>query len=807
MFISPDRPTVHRSSSLPWTLTALLNLLIATSPAFAAELQEPTPHVQSYIRTHCVKCHGPDKSKAELRLDQLIGSSELSSAKTWHRVFEVLHQGEMPPDSEKEPTGEDTRRVLSWMKGYFASAREIAGSGGFRRLNRREISNSVNDLLGLNVDYTKLLPPDGLKEDFDNRAEALRMSDPLLENHLEVTQRIVDSIHILGSPPNRKERYFDFADLYNNLKKATQSPELRRISKKYFRQEGLRIHPIQPLFADSLSRAVRGGKYAGTHIALDEFGRKGLVRVEVSFYAEPKESEHVPRLIVFLNSREVSNYAVTGTPEHPQQAVIDYYLEGLPKLTNQEGAPLLGIGFSNVYPEEGGKGEGGNEYKDGTSVFVQSVKISGGLQVERPLLEGGDPDQQLSPDREEALVREYLTRFLSQAFRRPVSDVDVWFRRYQSFREGGISVSESLKACMQVALSSPGFLYLTPPEGLSEEAQQYAIASRLSYFLWSTGPDEKLLELASRKELLTPAVLDRQIERMLQHPYAHRFYRNFALRWTGLRGLDIQFDSKDIWHRTQRYLEESMKGEAVAYFREIVGQNIGAVQLLDSDFAMVNDVMAAYLGYEGKFDASFRRVHLDPSDPRGGLLGQAGIMALTGNGKPPITRGVWMLRKILDDPPPDPPLDVPELNSKDPELLKKPFREQLRAHQEDPDCAICHRKIDPLGFAFEHFDPVGRWQEMGKRGKETVAIDTAGHMPRGEEFQTFDEMKEALKSGYRDDFARGLTTNLLAYAVGRELTPEDLEDVNEVVERLKPDGFPMKEMIKAVVQTETFLNR
>lgn len=360
---------------------------------------------------------------------------------------------------------------------------------------------------------------------------------------------------------------------------------------------------------------------------------------------------------------------------------------------------------------------------------------------------------------------------------------------------------------MQVALSSPDFLYLASPEGLQGESFHYAIASRLSYFLWSTSPDQELLELAEKQQLLDPKVLDGQVERMLRHPNADRFYRNYALRWTGLQSLDVAFDEKDAWYRAQRYVEQAMQEEAVAFFREVVEDNLSAELLLDSDFAMSNDVMAAYLGYPGKFDATFRRVSLKADDPRGGLLGQAGIMALTGNGKPPITRGVWMARKILDDPPPDPPLNVPDLNAKDPSLSKKPLREQLRVHQEHADCAVCHKKIDPLGFAFEHFDPTGRWMEFEKRGKEKVAIDTAGHMPRGEEFQTFDEMKRILVEEYQHDFARGLTKNLLAYALGRELHPEDLETVNAVLQQCREKQYPVKDIIKALVQSDACLHR
>jgi len=781
-------------------------LLLLLSPS--AVTAEDAGEVQSFFRAHCIKCHGPDKQEADLRLDQLTSNFESQSIATWQKVFTVLHQGDMPPDSQPAPPNEETLRVLTWVKEYFVSARKAAGAGSFRRLNRREISNTLNDLFDLNIDFTHLLPPDGLKEDFDNRAETQRLSDPLLETWLDVTRRVVNNTYVWGEPPLSQKHHFDFIELSKAPKQASKHPALSGSSlQKFFKPDGLRIFPITPLFGGPLDNSVRGGKYAASKIILDEIDQDGLVRIEVKFHAEEKDNDRIPRLIIFLSSREVAEYNVTGTRDEPQVAVLDYYVEDLPSRKNEEGNVILGIGFNNIYPQEGGRGQGGDEYKKGTSVYIQSVEVIDGYQVQRPLTDGQEFDQSLLSSQEENLVRKYLTRFLSQAYRRPVGDVSKWMTRYQSCRQGGSSISDSLRACMQVALSSPDFLYLASPEGLQGEALHYAIASRLSYFLWSTSPDQELLDLARKQQLLDPKVLEQQVERMLRHPSADRFHRNYALRWTGLQRLDVPFEEKDTWHRAQRYVEQAMQEEAVAFFREVVENNLSAQLFLDSDFAMSNDVMAAYLGYPGKFDATFRRVPLQPDDPRGGLLGQAGIMAFTGHGKPPITRGVWMARKILDDPPPDPPLNVPDLNAKDPSLSKRPLREQLRVHQEHADCAVCHKKIDPLGFAFEHFDPTGRWMEFAKHGKEKVAIDTAGQMPRGEKFQTYEGMKKILLDEYQHDFARGLTKNLLAYALGRELHPEDLETVDAVLQQCREKQYPVKDIIKALVQSDAFLHR
>lgn len=784
-------------------LCALLLSPSAVTAEGVGELQ-----VQSFFRSHCIMCHGPEKHEADLRLDQLSGNYDPQSIEKWRKIFTALHQGDMPPEPQPAPPQQETQHVLSWMKDYFVGARKAAGSGSFRRLNRREISNSLDDLFDLNIDFTHLLPPDGLKEDFDNRAETLRISDTLLETYLDVTRRVVNNTYIAGERSPSKEHRFDFVELSKDPKQAGKQSELSSFSiEKYLTPEGLRIFPITPLFGGPLDNSVRGGKYAASKIILNEIDQDGLVRIEVKFHAGENDNDRIPRLIIFLNSREVAEYNVTGTRDQPQVAVLDYYVEDLPSKKNEQGKVILGIGFNNIYPQEGGRGQGGDEYKNGTSVYIQSVEAIDGYQVQRPLTDERDADQPLSPAHENELVRAYLTRFLSQAYRRPVGDVSKWMARYQSFRQSGASISDSLRACMQVALSSPDFLYLASPEGLQGETLHHAIASRLSYFLWSSSPDQKLLDLAQEQQLLDPRVLDGQVERMLQHPNADRFYRNYALRWTGLQRLDVPFDEKDTWYRAQRYVEQAMQDEAVAFFREVVERNLSADQFLDSDFAMRNDVMAAYLGYPGKFNASFQRVSLQADDPRGGLLGQAGIMALTGNGKPPITRGVWMLRKVLDDPPPDPPLNVPDLNAKDPSLSKKPLREQLRVHQEHADCAVCHRKIDPLGFAFEQFDATGRWVEFGKRGKENVRFDTAGHMPRGETFQTLDEMKQLLRDEYQHDFARGLTKNLLAYAVGRELHPEDLETVDVVLQQFTSKQYPVKDIIKALVQSDAFSRR
>ncbi len=790
----------------------LIALLLAAPAVSLAEIEDGgqfTKYVQPFLRKHCIKCHGPDKQKAKLRLDQLGKDFSTGTIEKWQKVFTLLHQGDMPPESQPVPPKQEIQRVLSWVKDYSASARKATGSGSFRRLNRREISNSLNDLFGLHVDFAAMLPPDGLKDDFDNRAETLRISNALLETYLDVTRRVVHNTHIWGTQSPPREHLFDFRELSKDPKKASKRPEFSRFSiQKYLKPEGLRIYPITPLFGGPLDNSVRGGKYAASKIVLNEVDQDGLVSIEVKFHAEAKDNDRTPRLLIFLNSREVAECDVTGTLEKPQVAVVHCFVEDLPAKLNDEGKRFLGIGFNNIYPQEGGKGQGGDEYKKGTSVYIQSVRVIDRLRVQRPLSGLRGAEKTLTALQEEELVSVYLRHFLSRAYRRPVGDISQWMKRYQSLRQGRASISAALRACMQAALSSPGFLYLASPEGLQGEALHYAIASRLAYFLWSTTPDQQLLDLAKRQQLLDPKVLDEQVERMLRHAYADRFYRNFALRWTGLQSLDVPFEEKDSWHRAQRFVEQAMQEQAVAFFRETVEHNLKAETFLDSEFAMLNDVLAAYLGYPGRFDASFRRVSLKPNDPRGGLLGQAGIMALTGNGKPPITRGVWMLRKVLDDPPPDPPLNVPELNAKDPKLSQKPVREQLRVHQEHADCAVCHRKIDSMGFAFEQFDPTGRWVEFKRgKGKEETPIDTAGRMPRGETFETYEEMKTILREHYQHDFARGLTKSLLAYAVGRELHPQDLDTVRAVLQRFETEQYPLKDIIKALVTSDAFLTR
>lgn len=372
---------------------------------------------------------------------------------------------------------------------------------------------------------------------------------------------------------------------------------------------------------------------------------------------------------------------------------------------------------------------------------------------------------------------------------------------------------------------SGSFRYLAAP-GKDNPHDQFAIASRLSIFLWGAPPDEELRQLAAQNKLRDPAVLNTQVERLLTARRSERFFQPFVAQWLEMgQPITLAMDHLQKQdHRFGRNLKASMQAETIEYVSEILKQNRPARELIDSDWTMMNDILARHYGYDVD-GGHFRRITLKKDDPRGGgILGQAGIQSmLCWMGENwVIYRGAWTLRRILDDPPPPPPLEVPELIPSDGKNVGKTFKQLLVQHQEDAKCAVCHKSMDPLGFAFQNFDLSGRWRDRefekyirneldGKiewRGTgQDRPVDATGKLPRGEEFTSFAECKALLVKNYQDDIVRGWLKNVFLYNTGRKPEIADLAEIRQIMATSKPRGYPLRELLQAVVRSQAFLEQ
>ncbi|MEZ6110212.1 MAG: DUF1592 domain-containing protein [Pirellulaceae bacterium] len=430
---------------------------------------------------------------------------------------------------------------------------------------------------------------------------------------------------------------------------------------------------------------------------------------------------------------------------------------------------------------------------------------------------------------DDASARRLLELWMQRAWRRPVTDdeQEKFFTLYRQLRSNGLSFDEALRAAFQSVLMGGPFRYLASPSDANPVIAQHAIASRLSFMLVGAPPDRELRELAAAGKLRDPKTLDAQVDRLLADPRSDAFFRPFVTQWLNMNQpitlTMSHFKKQDF--RFGRHLKDSMKEETVQYIARLFEDNRPARELVSSDWTMMNDILAVHYGYPNIAGGELRRVEFKPrdDDPRGGgVLGHAGIQSMLcwmGDNWV-IYRGSWTLNHILDDPPPPPPLEVPELLPFDKANEGKSFRELLVQHQEDSKCSVCHKKMDPLGFAFQNFDLSGRWRNVehqryhraeldGKiewRGEgDTRPVDAAGTLPRGERFTSFRECKELLAEHYQDDIVRGLLKKLTMYGAGRSANALDMVTIRAIMNEQSDKNYPMRDLLKALVRSRVFL--
>lgn len=451
----------------------------------------------------------------------------------------------------------------------------------------------------------------------------------------------------------------------------------------------------------------------------------------------------------------------------------------------------------------------------------QSVIVVKSLDFVGPVFETWPPSSHAkilfesnSKSEEGTYVREVLARFMERAYRRPVapSEVEVVASYFQKVRSRSESFEEAIRETLAMVLVSPDFLYLVEAkEGANQQAlNDFELASRLSYFLWSSMPDEELFGLAKSGKLREPNELERQVRRMIADPKSWNFVEHFANQWLNLSGLERIAVNPDYHPNFDDRLKEEMRKETQHFLAEVLYNDLSALNLLDSDFTMLNRPLAKHYGIEGPRGRDFERVELEPAQHRGGLLAQASILLInsTGEDSHPIKRGVWLLDRLLGDPPPPPPPDVPELSQQEPDIAALSLKKQLEVHRTKPACASCHRGIDPWGIPFESYDAVGKWrtqvQRVGKRRRASVEVEKTATLPSGHEISGLDELKEHLLENERPRFARSLTEKMLAYSLGRSIEFTDNEMVDQLTKQFQQNDYLLSSLILSIVQSKTF---
>lgn len=812
---------------LPTAILLLSTAVWLASVPGLAEVLEPgdvefAEQVQPLFAKHCLGCHRGEKPQGDFALDKLPHAfADKEHRLRWLAVLKQVKEGTMPPPEKPRPPAQEVQALVDWIGGRVAAAdtaRNAAqGRVVLRRLNRAEYANTVRDLLGVNVELEDLLPLDTSTGGFDNSAESLHVSSYLMENYLEAADRVLDAAIVNGPRPWILNKRFDIKE--EKSVKPTGSV-YRHVD------DGVAI------FSSWVS--------ANIQVTLWNFRTRfrGKYRFRISAHG-------------FQTDKPVSFHVTAGTlTAVTEERILDYYsvsadkptvIEFVEQLEPNNCIRIVADGLSALPPEV--EKVGAENYK-GPGLVVQWVDIEGPLLDSWPpashRLIFGDLKQSPAPlpdnpTRNEVVSQQplvdaqrILRDFTRRAFRRTVTDDDIkpFLARVQSKLDQGYSFEQAMRVGLKAVLVSPHLLFLRERAGAGSTAlDDFALASRLSYFLWSSMPDEELLRLAEQGLLSATtcrsAVLREQIERLLKDPKAKEFTTNFAGQWLGLRAIDSTMPERMLYPEYDDILKVSMVKETLLFFDEVLQNDLSLTHFVDSDFSMLNGRLARHYGIPGVEGLEFRKVPLPPESHRGGVLTMAAVLKVTANGTTtsPILRGAWVLDRILGTPPPKPTVDVEAV---EPDIRgATTIRQQLAKHRQIGECASCHARIDPPGFALENFDVIGGWRDHYRKINEgdpvTIngrrvryldgpPVDAADVLPDGRRFRNIDEYKLLLLSD-KDQLARALTEKLLAYATGAVPTAAEDAHLESIVAKVRAKNHGFRSLIHEIVQSPLFQNK
>lgn len=845
--------------SLLCRITKSASLLIALSAIAAgtANAAELPPFAEEFFGQYCVDCHGEEKEKGDRRLDGLSADmSDPGNLILLEESLDMLNLGDMPPDEKKvkQPSLEETRQVIDWLTESLTAAENSLAptSTVMRRLNRFEYVNTLRDLLGVHTeafDATYDFPQDPTEEGFDNNGESLALSDYQLRRYLEVADAFLGrAIWFDSKKPQSKKLRFT-ADDFNGVlpEERTRAPVNWRIN---FHGKYMDIGHGQPVerhtnYPVQFSKTgVPEDGYYKIVVRAEAIGRLTHPYADEDFemdFSEPMKMGLViapePRLLeknAYEGRRDVAVWDLADEIPTDYEATVWLEKGSTPFFHWSNGVASKGTirkVADKYHPEVvrtqdylllEGLAEAKNldnktiaEVYEGPRLRVHHMEITG------PSYESWPPESHRNlfgkkTNPEKINIDQTLRDFASRAFRRPQSQEDI--QHYSDFvrqqKKSGKTVEEALRLGLSAILSSPKFLYLDEgDEEVASELDAYQLASRLSYFIWSSMPDEELWRLAESNRLGEPEVLGQQVDRMLKDAKAKAFVEHFTDGWLRINTLGSMLPDEKVYESYYRQrLEYAMREETRHYFESLLVSNGSILELLDSDYTFVNGPLAKHYGFEGVNGETFRRLNLPKGSHRGGLLGHASVLTVSANGveTSPVVRGIWILENILGTPPSPPPPDVEPL---EPDTRgATTIREQLKKHRNVQACADCHAKIDPLGFALEFYDPIGGYRESypsvgeGRDRMPGKRIDGSGAFPSGESFEDESGLKQALLDR-KDRFAQALTEKLLIYGTGRKMTYRDHGEIERIATEVGEGGYGLRDLVIGVANSDIFGER
>lgn len=762
--------------------------------------------VVPYVNKHCVQCHGPKKKNASLALHIYTDEKAiLKDRKRWIEVIRMLSSGEMPPEKQPRPDLNDTEKFLKVIHDIFTEA-DLKGPLDpgrltMRRLNRAEYNNTIRDLVGVDFKPADDFPADDVGHGFDNIGDVLTISPVLMERYLAAAEAITQRAIVVGDPPAAPKRR-----TAGQFLASKESPVIRDTS---------------------LRKLDVAGDLSTTHKILVAGDYKFRIR------AWSRQVDDEPVKVAFkVGSKQIGTAEIK--PGDKMKAK-DYEVG---PIALQPGDHTITLVYLN--PSQANDGKDAKDEK--RTLYVQYFEFEG------PADTWPTTHKKIMARKDGLSVRdavfEILERFATRAYRRPATKAEVerLVKLVHQAEKNGESAEAGIQLAIQAVLCSPKFLFRVeldhrPDSKDAHPIDEHQLASRLSYFLWSTMPDDELFELAAKKQL--HANLDAQVTRMLADPKSYALVENFAAQWLQLRLLKNHAPDSKLFPEFDDNLRSAMIRETELFFQAIVKEDRSILELLDSNFTFMNNRLANHYGiadtngnrvgqkelvkagnpfsqpgkFGGKFggkgkgfgggrpSGEFQRVTF-ADDERGGILTHASILTLTSNPTRtnPVKRGKWVLEQILGTPPPPPPPDVPELEEKG--ELKGTLRERFEQHRKNPSCANCHAKLDPMGFAFENFNAIGKF-----RTKENGAdIDVSGVLPGGQKFNGPKELRKILLEK-KDVFSRALTEKMLTYAIGRGVEYYDKRAIDGIGTALAKNDYRFSRLVVEIAKSDPFRMR
>jgi len=787
---------------------AILGVVVAAGGAGLLWTQlRPHDAPWATVEKFCFDCHNSLDLAGDRAFDQMSPDHIAQDAETWEAAIKKLRGGLMPPAGAERPDPKAVVALTSWLEDEIDSAARAPSPGrvALRRLNRREYENAIHDLLALDVDSAALLPEDNVQGHFDNNADALQVSPAFVNQYLNAARVIaVEAIGNTSAPPVATT-YGDPANMVISL-----PPQGAQGS-------GRQQHHIE-----GMPFGTRGGFIVEHNFPAD--GEYELTIGDMALAREVPRMEFENTVVALLDGEEFYRTNIGGEADHK---AIDQLLDPAVEEINGRlrkirfnataGQHKLGVTFvQRSYAESDERTrtqalEGGQE----------RIQAAHALEIRGPLAVTGISD---SPSREKIFVchpdtsaeerpcaTEILTSLATRAFRRPVTTDDV--RSLMAFydsgsREGGFEAG--VRDGLSAVLASPHFIYRAETgtgSGPIRTLTDLELASRLSFFLWGSLPDQELLDVAAASKLSDRKVLAAQIHRMLADDRAQSLVDDFAFQWLDIAGLDEIVPDRGSFPQASGLLDQRdlLREELRLFIDSVLRSDQSVVTLMTADYTFLNERLAMLYGIESVKGARFRKVELD-DEARYGLLGKGAILMLTAypNRTSPVRRGAWILERVLGAPPPSPPPNVPTLAENTRGEPARTLRERLEAHRANPTCFACHGVMDPLGLALENFNAIGQYRDYDP---DTLGpIDASGLLPDGTAISGPADLRHALIAD-PDRFVRSFTENLLTYALGRSLDYRDMPTVRQIVRDAKKDDYRFESLALAITTSDAFRKR